>query len=66
MTLPEWRDAKRAEAQAICADPVLRRTRPHLVGFAMAHLHKASGTPVLRLMHPRPRPALRLIDGGRE
>ncbi len=63
MTLSEWRDLKRAEAQSICADPVLRQTRPHLVGYARAHLSKTTGTPHLTLVHPRP--TLRVIAGGR-
>lgn len=63
MTLSEWRDLKRAEAQSICADPVLRKARPTLVALAMTHLRKATGTPTLHLVHPRP--ALRVIAGGR-
>lgn len=63
MTPSEWRDLKRAEAQAICADPVLRKTRPHLVGYALTYLRKATGQPDLFPVHPRP--ALRPIDGGR-
>ncbi len=63
MTQSEWRKKNRATAQAIIADPVLRQTRPHLVGYATTHLRQTTGTPTLRLVHPRP--TLRVIAGGR-
>jgi hypothetical protein len=64
MTPSEWRDARLAEAQTILSDAALCAACPTLAEIANTVVKKHRGAPLMRPPH-RPRPALRLIDGGR-